>query len=130
MLAHSATLAQPLVTPVRVPGNYSGSITVTGGHTQPVTLTLAKRAVPTKFVGTLTATNDPTIKVRTVLRVTSQVANGKRFITLSFTGTHSNGAIVGTGSGIITAAGKLRVFNFVFIQNNAPFPGTVVLTKV
>ena len=129
LLASSATLVQPVVAPVSVQGAYSGSISVTGIHAQPVTLTLRKRAVPAKFVGTLVATQDPTIQVRTVVKVTGRAANGKRFITISFGGTHSNGAIVGTGSGIITPAGNLRVLNFSFIQNGQSFPGTVVLMK-
>lgn len=130
LLASSATLVQPLVTPVSVAGNYSGLISIPGIHDRPVTLTLGKRAVPTKFVGTLTATQDPAIRVHTVVKVTSQNANGKRFITLTFNGSHSNGLIVGTGSGFINAAGKLKVLSFVFVQNGQNFPGSVVLHKV
>lgn len=128
LLVSSAALVQPLVTTVSIPGRYTGNIVVTGIHARPVTLTLARRTA-TRFVGTLTATQDPTIRVPTVVRVTGQAANGRRFITITFNGTHGNGAIVGTGAGVITATGRLKVLNFVFVQNNQPFPGTVVLTK-
>ena len=128
LLVSSAALVQPLVTTVSIPGRYTGNIVVTGIHAQPVTMTLARRT-STKFVGTLTSTQDPTIRVPTVVRVTGQAANGRRFITITFNGAHSNGAIVGRGTGVITATGKLKALNFVFVQNNLPFPGTVVLTK-
>lgn len=125
-----AALVQPLATPVPVPGNYAGSISVAGIHIQGVTLTLNKRAIPTKFVGTLTASADPSIQVHVVVKVTGTNAIGKRFINITLSGSHSGGVISGTGTGIITAAGKLKVFNVVFIQNGTPFAGTVVVNKV
>lgn len=128
LLAVSPTLVQPLVTPVGIPGTYSGSINVIGIHTQPVTITLARKTA-TRFVGTLVPTADATIQVRVVVTKTGQTVGGKRFVTVVFKGTHGNGAINGRGTGVITPTGRLRVSNFVFIQGTQPFPGTVNVVR-
>jgi hypothetical protein len=118
----AATVAPLAVTLAKIAGKYSGAVTVTGVHSQPVTVTL-KEAANGKLTGTLTTPQDPSIKVKITGKVTS-----KKAFTITLVGGHRGGAINGTGTG--TIKGTTLTIKMTFVQGGQNFPGKLTLKKV
>jgi hypothetical protein len=118
-----ASLAPLATTLANIAGKYSGSVTVTGVHTQPVKVTL-KQGSNGKLTGTLTTPQDPSIKVK----ITGKVTSRKAFSFTLSNGTHPGGAIAGSGTGAIKGTSLTIKMNFV--QGGTSTPGRITLKKL
>jgi hypothetical protein len=105
----------------KIAGTYTGSILVSGIHTQPVKVVL-KEAKNGTLSGTLTTPNDPSIKVRVTGKVTSRTK-----FTIKLLGGHRGGSINGSGTG--TIRGKTLTAKMTFVQGGRSFPGTLSLKR-
>jgi len=115
-----------VATPIpRVVGTWKGSVNVVGVHSQPVKLVITSQTSTGRFTGVLTTTKNKSIKVAVTGRVKS---NGSVSITVG--GTHSGGAINGTGSAKLKAAGKAISFTMSFVQGGRAFGGSLILKKL
>lgn len=123
-----AALLTPLAVKLRnIVGSYTGSVIVTGIHTQPVTVTISSQTRAGRFTGLLTSVNDPGVTVAISGKV---LPHNKIRMTFSGGANHGPGVIQGTGTGTIAVHGThitLRL-HFVFTK---PFhrTGSVILTS-
>jgi hypothetical protein len=118
-------LAAPMAsTLTNVVGSYTGSIKVSGVHTQQVKANITSQASDGTIKGTLASTADPSVN----MTLTGKVSAGNLIsMTLSGGGSHPAGNINGTGSGNIVVNGSsiTLTLSFNFTQ---PFKATGTLT--
>ena len=119
-----APVVQPLVALKKMAGTWNGIVTVTGVHDRPVTIVITSQTHTGHLTGTLTTSLDPSIIVAFSGRIS---ANRRVHITL--TGTHSGGAINGTGTGKLTSSGKKVSLTMTFVQNGFSIGGLLTLSK-
>jgi hypothetical protein len=121
--AISAPITALAVLP-KVTGKWNGTIKVTGVHNQPVTLNITKQTSKGALSGTLTTSADPSIKVA----FTGTVKADSTF-TVKLVGSHSGGAINGTGKGKLASTKKSVTVTMTWTQGGFSLPGSLVLKK-
>lgn len=105
-------------------GNWAGTVNVVGVHSRPVTLTISKQASNGKLKGTLIPVQDTSIHV-----AFSGQLKTNRSISVKLVGSHSGGAINGSGTGKVSPDGKSINVSMKFVQGTQTFKGSLVLAR-